>query len=199
MVLYIIRHGEKKAECCFNPEIRHYDPPLSSTGEEQAKSLVGYFKDKSVAGIYVSQYLRAQQTAEYLSLDKGLSPIIEARLNEIDNGVTETMTDEDVIKNYPEFWSDYWNHTKDYRFPGGETGEDVKVRQDSLLNDLVTEKEDCILICHEGYIRLLMCNLLGMPVFHRYKFKYDFCGIMEIEYREKEGDWRIKRFNQITY
>jgi len=195
MKLCFIRHGEKETTSIVNSQIGHTDPSLTEFGFKQATALVEYFKDKQVDYIYASEYLRVQQTAEPLSRDKMISIKVDKRLNEIDNGLIETMSDEEIEKEYPEFWRDFFEHKKDCRFPGGETGEEVKERQNDLLKEIKEKDGTYVLFCHEGYIRILMCNLLGIPVYHRYKFKYDYCGITEVIYENEE--WKIKRFNQI--
>lgn len=111
------------------------------------------------------------------------------------DGVIEPMSEEEIKETHPEFWKNYFSFSKDVRFPEGETGEEVKERQKDLLDELLQNNEDVLLISHEGYIRLLMCHLLGLPVFKRHLFKVDFCGIMEFEYDTATQVWRIIKFN----
>lgn len=196
MKLYFIRHGEKESTLTINPLIGHTDPSLTDLGFRQAEALVAYFKHEKVDYIYTSEYLRVQQTAEPLSRDKGIIVKIDKRLNEIDNGIIETMSDKDIEEQYPEFWKDFFEHKHDCRFPGGETGEEVRKRQNDLFEEIKEQDGTYVLFCHEGYIRILLCNLLGMPVYHRYKFKYDYCGITEVIFENEE--WKIKRFNQLV-
>jgi len=59
---------------------------------------------KKVDYIYASEYLRVKQTAKPLARDKGIAVKIDKRLNEIDNGIVETMSDKDIEEQYPEFW-----------------------------------------------------------------------------------------------
>ena len=199
MTVYIIRHGEKEKGSHFNTKIKHCDPPLSKNGINQAESLVGFLNNKGIKRIYASEYIRAQQTAEPFSRKQSIDIVVDKRLNEIDNGITETIADEDIERIFPVFWNDYWSRSRDYRFPGGETGAEVKERQMSILKEIEDRNENTVLYSHEGFIRLLMCNILGMPVYHRYLFRYDFCGIMEIQNDDEKNGWKVRRFNQITY
>jgi broad specificity phosphatase PhoE len=194
MRLYFIRHGEKEAGAEINPIIGHTDPPLTRHGVEQAEALPRFFEGESVDYVYASEYLRVRQTAEPLARDRNLTIAIDRRLNEIDNGIIETMPDAEIERQFPEFWRDFFEHRRDCRFPGGETGEEVRARQNDLLREISGKEGTHVLFCHEGYIRILMCNLLGMPVYHRYKFKYDYCGITEVALENAE--WKIRRFNQ---
>lgn len=197
MTIYVIRHGEKLQTMEINPALGHTDPALSPRGEEQAESLLRFFEGRDVRRIIASGYLRARQTAAPLSASRGLPVETDARLNEIDNGIVETMPDLEVAERYPDFWKDFTSHEKDCRFPGGETGEEAKMRQDSLLEELKRGGGNAALFTHEGYARLLMCNLLSLPVYHRHKFKYDFCGITEITLTGY--GWRIIRFNHVSW
>ncbi len=196
MKLYFIRHGEKETTSLINPLIGHTDPPLTRNGVAQANALLRYFEREKVDYLYSSEYLRVKQTAEPLSKERNIPIAIDDRLNEIDNGIIETMSDAEIERQFPEFWRDFFEHRHDCRFPGGETGEEVRARQNDLLNEIRGKDGTHVLFCHEGYIRILMCNLLGIPVYHRYKFKYDYCGITEVAL--ENAVWKIRRFNQIA-
>ena len=200
MKIFISRHGEKIREGYYNEFLKHQDGPLTEKGEIMAKRLIDYFANIEIKRIIVSEYLRTSQTASYVANNKGLPIEKDKRLNEIDNGMIESMDEEEIIEKYPEFWRDFNSHTIDVRFPEGETGEDVLVRQKSLLDELIQRDQDVLLVSHEGYIRLLICHLLDIPVYKRHRFKVDMCGIMEIEYDKSTKEWIIIRFNHtLTY
>jgi broad specificity phosphatase PhoE len=56
--------------------------------------------------------------------------------------------------------------------------------------------ENIILVCHEGLIRVMACHILRLPVYDRWNFRVDFCGIMEINYQPEYQTWQLARFNQ---
>ncbi len=197
-MVYFVRHGRKvKADSnqYYNKQLRIVDDPLSEEGAKDAERIAAFFKNIDIKKIYVSQYKRAYQTAQPVAKDKELPIIIDERVNEINNGKLRNMSDEQAAAASPEVWSAFMSHECDVRFPGGECGEDVKRRQDSFLNDIKDEKEDIMVITHEGYIRLLMCNILGLPVYKRYKFKVDMGGVSAVYY-DKDDGWKIVKFNQ---
>lgn len=196
MKLYFIRHADRGIGDFFNGCLKHQDFPITDLGKSRAENLASYFEHKEISAVYASGYLRAQQTAIELATKKGLETVIDNRLNEIDNGIIEGMSDGEIKEKYPSFWRDFFSYSKDVRFPEGETGEDVKARQGSLLNELITSGKNAALISHEGYIRLLICNLLNLPVYERYKFSIGYCGITEIEFCKDLGKWKIIRMNQ---
>ncbi len=194
MKLYFIRHGQKQKGDFFSEHIGQQNPPLTEHGVAQAEAMSRCFEDKPVERVLASEYVRAQQTAAPVAKLKSLQVEVDARLNEIHAGITEPMSDEELQNTYPQFWDDFFGHQRDVRFPGGETGEEVRERQLSLLDDCLKIGKDAVLVCHEGYIRLIMCTVLGLPVYHRYKFRMDYCGITVLE--RSEGEWHIERFNQ---
>lgn len=198
MKVYVVRHGDKAEGDHFNEYLKHQDEPLSESGEAKAKMLCTYFKDISITQIYTSEYLRTKQTAKYVAELKRITPIEDRRLNEIDNGVIEFLSDEEIKKRFPKFWTDFFSYSKDVRFPDGETGEEVKTRQKELFDNILKYGQDVLLFSHEGYMRLLACHILGIPVYKRNQFKFDFCGIMELYYDVENKLWKIVRLNQIV-
>ena len=199
MKAYIIRHAEKEKGDYYNPQLRHQDEPISARGREQAEKLCAYFADKPVSAILVSGYLRTAQTAACLAQQLNIGPVVDERLNEIDNGLIEGMSDAAIQDRYPDVWRAYLARSADFRFPGGETGEKARGRGASLLEEKRREGRDIVMVCHEGLIRLLACHVLGLPVHDRWNFHVDYCGIMEIAYQEGHDRWKLIRFNQACW
>jgi broad specificity phosphatase PhoE len=195
MKIFISRHGDKIWGGYYNDYLKHRDEPLTEKGEIMAERLIDFFDHTDIKRIIASEYLRTSQTAKYVARHKGIAVEKDKRLNEIDKGIIESMDKEEIIKKYPEFWRDFNSHTMDVRFPEGETGEEVKLRQKNLLDELIQRDENVFLVSHEGYIRLLICHLLDIPVYKRHLFKVDMCGIMEFEYDKTSEEWKIIRFN----
>jgi broad specificity phosphatase PhoE len=164
-----------------------------------AERLTDFFDHIDIKRIIVSECLRTSETAKYVAKHKGITVEKDKRLNEIDNGIIESMDKEEIIEKYPEFWRDFSSHNMDVRFPEGETGEEVKLRQKYLLDELIQRDEDVFLVSHEGYIRLLICHLIDIPVYKRHLFKVDMCGIMEFEYDKATKEWKMIRFNYTLY
>jgi len=197
-IFYIIRHAHKQKGNFFNPRLRHQDEPISREGQEEARKLWSYLGDKQISAIYISGYQRTGQTIEYAAKQLGIAPIIDERLNEIDNGLLDNMGEQEVQERYPDFWKTYRARSADFRFPGGETGEEACRR----IADFLEEKrqthsaENIVVVSHEGLIRQLMCHIIGIPVYKRGNFHVDFCGITEIAHQPEYRAWKLIRFNQ---
>ena len=198
MIFYIIRHAHKELGDFYNPRLRHQDEPISQEGREDSHKLWPYLCDKQISAIYISGYLRTGQTIDFVAQQSGISPVMDERLNEIDNGLIEGMADEAIRETYPEVWQGFRERSADFRFPEGETGEEARQRIASFLNEKqrLHADENIVLASHEGLIRLTVCHILGLPVYRRWDFQHDFCGITEISYQPEFRTWKLFRFNQ---
>jgi broad specificity phosphatase PhoE len=196
---YAIRHADKLFGDFYNPHLRHQDEPISALGQQQALKLARFFAEKPISAIYISEYQRTHQTIQPVAECLGLTPTVDERLNEIDNGCIESLSDAEIQTRYPEVWSAYRERTSDFRFPDGETGAEVQQRISSFLAEKshMYPSGQIILVAHDGLIRLLMCAILGLPVTARWNFQVDFCGITEIAYQPAYDTWKLIRFNQI--
>jgi broad specificity phosphatase PhoE len=78
-------------------------------------------RDKQISAIYVSGYQRTRQTIEYVAKQYGITPIIDERLNEIDNGCIEGLSDEEIQQKYPEVWRGFHERSVDFHIAKGKT------------------------------------------------------------------------------
>lgn len=195
MTWYILRHANKEAGDFFNPRLHHQDQPISAKGREEAHALCSAFAGKPVAAIYVSAYQRTGQTIAEVAAQHGLTPIVDERLNEIDNGLIDSMSDEDVQHTYPDVWKAYVERAEDFRFPEGETGQEARQRIIGFLEEKrsIHAGQDVIIVSHDGLIRLLLCDLAGLPVYKRGFFRIRTCAVTEFEYLPESGAWRLVR------
>jgi broad specificity phosphatase PhoE len=197
---YILRHAEKAGGDFPNPRLPLPDEPLSPKGRQDAERLVPFFTGRPVAAIYVSAYQRTLQTVAPVARALGLTPQADERLNEINNSGLVGLNDAEIRQKYPDVWKAYTERTADFRFPGGETGAEAQRRIASFLEEVRPRHEqgDVLLVSHDGLIRLLACHLLGLPVYRRWNFQVDFCGLMEISWQPDFASWKLVHFNQIV-
>jgi broad specificity phosphatase PhoE len=196
----IIRHAERESGDFYNAQLRIHDNPITHKGHQDSQKLCTYFAGKSIAAIYTSAYRRAQQTSEPVARLLGLTPTIDARLNEIDNGLLGTMPDEEIQQKFPEVWQAFKARQADFRFPEGETGEEVRARIASFIEEKQRQhaSENILIATHDGWMRILMCYLMDLPVYARGNFRVDYCGLIEITWQPAYSRWKLVRFNQTT-
>jgi len=116
--LYLIRHGETY----FNLENRiGGDSPLTPKGAEQAQALARHFKNKKIPLIFTSKHMRTIQTAEPIKALQKESTIIPLReFNEIDSGICECLSYEEIRTTLPHVYAERKEDKYNYVYPGGE-------------------------------------------------------------------------------
>ncbi len=198
MTFFLLRHGDKTKGDFHNPTLKHQDPPLSEQGREQSKAVARYFAQTDIASVYVSAYIRTLQSAQPTADRKKIRPIEDPRLNEIDNGHIDNMSEQEFKKAYPEVWKQYAARTADFRFPGGETGEEVRSRISEFLEEKLKlhGKDNILIVSHDGLIRVCMTYILDIPVYRRGDFKIDLCGLTQFEHQSDVNRWKLIAFNK---
>jgi len=196
---FILRHADKESGDFYNPRLRHQDQPISEKGRLEAQRLVQFFSDKPISAIYISGFQRTGQTIQYVAQAHQLTPIMDERLNEIDIGGVDGLADEEIQQKYPQVWDGFQKRSADFRFPEGETGAEAQKRAVDFLEEKRQQYSsgNIILVSHDGLTRLLMCYIMDLPVYRRWNFQVDTCGIMEISYQLEFQAWKLIRFNQV--
>ena len=134
MKLYMIRHGQ--TTCNVAGKHQGWGPvSLSEKGFEQARKAKEYVRTVNYDKIFVSDLLRARQTAEILFPEKYRAGELEFTedLREIDTGVFFGRTFDDVYPIYGDVYLDC-RKKMDYSALGGESSLDVKRRVQRFLD-----------------------------------------------------------------
>ena len=196
MKFYLVRHADKAKGDYFNPRLRHDDQPISTFGRKQASKIKKYFHKHSIKSIYVSEYIRTEETARPLARKLKIVPIADYRLNEIDIGIIDRLSNDEMREKYPEVWNAFQDRNSDFRWPEGETGLEAQERIVSFINEQIHQGGNILIVAHDGIIRILVCYVLGLPVYSRFNFQVDTASITEIEWDKNKNKWRLIRFNQ---
>ena len=194
MTIYAIRHADKEEGEFYTDDLPLNNQPVSETGRRRAAELVHYFKEIDIDSITASRYIRTGQTIRAVAEDKGLEIKVDPRLNETNIGAIERMTDEEIMRSYPEFWAAFLERDRDFRFPNGESGEEAGARVYEMFCSLGKEGNH-ILVAHDGIIRTLICKVLGLAVYRRHLFKINYCSITTFEYTEDFKCWTAPQIN----
>ena len=196
MTVYFVRHANEEVGDFFNPGLGHQDQPISRSGRRQARRLRNYLQTRRIERIYVSEYVRTRQTIAAFARRAGIAPTTDARLNEIDLGRIEGMSDDEIESDYPDVWNAYHQRTADFRFPGGETGTEATTRIAAFLTDQRGRSGDTVAVAHDGIVRVLLCHLLNIPVYRRFAFRFGTTNLLEVALDQQRDEWTVVRFNQ---
>ncbi|KAM9467979.1 6-phosphofructo-2-kinase/fructose-2,6-bisphosphatase 3 [Clarias gariepinus] len=152
--IYLCRHGESQ----YNLQGRlGGDSGLSSRGRKFAGALAKFVGEQDLKNlkVWTSQLRRSIQTAEALNV-----PYEQWKaLNEIDAGVCEEMTYEEVRERYPEEFALRDQDKYYYRYPSGESYQDLVQRVEPVIMEL-ERQENVLVICHQAVMRCLLAYFL---------------------------------------
>ena len=132
------------------------DSDLSPRGREFSKRLPGlvaqHLPPNQTLTVWTSTMKRTIQTAEHLPYPK----LQWKALDEIDAGMCDSMTYEEIAEKFPEDFKDRDDDKFRYRYRGGESYHDIVMRTEPIIMEL--ERQDSILIvAHQAIIRTI-CN-----------------------------------------
>lgn len=165
ITLYFARHGQTQA----NVEKRFAgkrDTPLTALGLMQAKQvgavLLRELGAKPALVFVCSPLHRACQTMEIVREELALPRegyATDPRLEEIDLGIWDQLTDDEARALDPDFFSKRGNDKWNVRVPQGENYADVAARLESFIGDL---SADTLAISHGATIRILRGLFAGL-------------------------------------
>ncbi|BGP22653.1 Fructose-2,6-bisphosphatase [Rhodotorula toruloides] len=148
--IYFTRHGESQ----YNVDGQiGGDAPLSKQGEMYMRALPKLIKEKigdTPLTVWTSTLKRTIQTASLLPYEK----LTWKSLDELDAGVCDGMTYEEIERYYPEDYNARDDDKFNYRYRGGESYRDVVIRLEPVILELERQK-DILVVCHQAVLRCL--------------------------------------------
>ncbi|MFQ3549257.1 MAG: histidine phosphatase family protein [Armatimonadota bacterium] len=162
--LYLVRHGETE----FNLEGRiqgHNDSPLTELGVLQAKAIAKRLSGFSFDAIYSSDLGRTIQTANEIASYHDNEIISEPLLREMNHGVLQGLTREDIDIKYPRH-KNPWRENRTMRVPKAEKWEEVIARCEKFLSKVISKHQDnshILVVGHGGSLRGLIIAACGLP------------------------------------
>ncbi|KAJ0064924.1 hypothetical protein NL108_017660, partial [Boleophthalmus pectinirostris] len=152
--IYLSRHGESELNLLGRIG---GDSGLSTRGNKYAQALGKYMSGQNIKDlkVWTSHMKRTIQTAEALGV-----PYEQWKaLNEIDAGVCEEMTYEEIQDHHPEEFALRDQDKYRYRYPKGESYEDLVHRLEPVIMEL-ERQENVLVICHQAVMRCLLAYFL---------------------------------------
>ncbi len=158
--IYITRHGQS----LYNLENRiGGDPDITEEGYKYAKKLYGYISLKYKAEeiiIFTSNLKRTKNTG-HLFIKNGYDVRHREILNEIDGGVCENMTYDDVKEKMPEIFEKRKNDKFHFKYPEGESYYDLIIRLKAFILEINRIKKPILIICHNAIVRVIYSYFLS--------------------------------------
>ncbi len=161
--IFLVRHGETDASARGLIAGR-LDVALSDVGREQARAVGAWLSPAPLAAVYSSTSRRALESARAIAEPRGLTPVRDPDLREIDFGVLEGLTFDQVAERHPEIAAAWLSRPHEIAFPGGECLEALRQRVARTAAGIVRRHPSAAVavVCHAGPIRALVADALGL-------------------------------------
>ncbi|KAI0282603.1 bifunctional phosphatase [Russula aff. rugulosa BPL654] len=156
--IFFSRHGESQ----FNVEGKiGGDSDLSERGFRYATALPDLIKDNigdAPLTVWTSTLKRTIQTSQYLDYPK----LTWKSLDELDAGVCDGMTYEEIERAYPDDFANRDDDKFNYRYRGGESYRDVVARLEPVIMEL-ERQENVLVVGHQAILRCLYAYFHNLP------------------------------------
>ncbi|MEU0602720.1 histidine phosphatase family protein [Streptomyces sp. NPDC006393] len=190
MSLHVIfvRHGES----VWHAENRYAggsDIALTEHGHAQARALAHWAGQADLTGVWASPQARSLDTARDSAARTGLPLEVDPRLRELDFGIAEGLTRDEMSRRFPEHLAAFHDDPVRHHFPKGENPLEATDRYLAFLADLKATHPDggrVLVVAHSTAIRLTLCRMLGLPL-RSYRQVFPFlanCALNELILRD---------------
>lgn len=161
MKLYIIRHGQTDWNIAKKIQGRQ-DIPLNERGHFQAQCLGKAMENRPITAVFSSPQIRAMETAIAVASPAGV-PVIPVRdLMEINYGVWEGKTEEELLRDDRALYEAWWSHPAETAPPEGESINQVNERCRQAWKEIKPQLTgDAAIVAHGGLLAHFMEQLLG--------------------------------------
>ena len=185
MRLILVRHGQTEWNQLGRIQGRT-DIPLNDTGIMQARAAGEWLSQRSIDAVYSSPMQRAFDTATEIARPHGLPVISLDDIIEIDFGLWEKKTADELKKLYPEYWNDWSWHLDEEMSANmqAESAYTILNRVKRALNSIFEENtagSTAVVVSHTMPIKLIMANAIGLPLKSLQSIKVGNCGICELD------------------
>lgn len=182
----LLRHGEPEGGQKFRGAV---DDALSPHGWEQMRATVGDYRDWQV--IVSSPLIRCAAFARELAerLDRPLEIVPE--FVELSFGVWEGRSVADVNTTDPQMLARFWRDPVAHPIPDGEPVADFDRRVGRAWDALLERHRGrhLLLVAHGGIIRMVLRQLLEIPVRRIWRIEVPFAAISRIrQHRDPDAE-----------
>ena len=195
MRLLLIRHAQTPSNVRGLLDTGAPGPGLTELGHRQARAIPGALKDREISSITVSNLVRTSLTAAPLAEERGLTPVIDPGVREIDAGDDEMAAGFASFARYIEVAWSWATGDLDVRMPGAENGHEFFDRFDGAVERaLATGGSDPVIVSHGAAIRVWVggrCNDMGELFSSDIELHNTGSALVE---RDDRGSWNLLKW-----
>jgi len=199
MRLILVRHGEtawNKDEVFRG----RFDVELNERGLEQARLTARALGALELAAVYSSPLSRAYETARQIAGRHELPVAVEPALTDIDYGILQGLSHQQVMSQYPEFYRLWVTAPHKVRFEEGENLDEVRTRALKAFERISGRHrgQNVVVVSHRAVNKVLLCALLGLDNSHFWSLRQDTCAINVVEADDQQG-YIIRHLNDTSH
>lgn len=173
---------------------------LTQQGQDQARALArAVASAEHPVAIYTSPLRRCIMTAAAAGQACGISPMVLDALNDIDYGIWQWKTPQEMHEQAPELLELWYTTPQLVRFPRGDSLQDIATRTADALRFAREHHagEKVLFISHDSVIRVMLLQLLNAPLESYWRIAQDPCALNEVEITGTHVS--IRRINDISH
>lgn len=193
--IHLIRHGQVAGfdQARYNGQT---DVPLTDLGVEQYHRIKERLADKKISACYTSDLSRCTVGADIICAQFGFEPVRLSELRELNIGVWEGMTWQEIQSKWPEQWQARMADLVNFRVPQGENPLDVEARVMPVISEIVEKHcgQEVLVVAHGGVNRIVLLNAIGAPLSAMFNIEQSYGCINIIDYYA-DGRATVKLLN----
>ena len=185
--IIFIRHGEtdfNRARLYFG----HLDTDLNKTGVEQLRKTKILFekREKMPDVVFSSDLKRCSQSMEILEIDEEIEKNLTEDLREINFGIFEGKTYEEIKSEYPEKVEKMINDWRNFKADKGESINEMMLRVAEKMDKIINQHRNkkILVVAHAGVIQALTSYYLFGNLDGYWKFKINNGSITKLHVME---------------
>lgn len=179
-MIYLLRHTQPERSSSDKLFLGQTDLPLSDLGVTQARQLGRCLQNKSINAVFSSDLRRGADTAEAIAYRQGLKVNHDRALREIDLGLWEGKSFKAIAETNPLEFQRRGLEIDTFRPPEGESFADLRDRVMIAFQSICSlPYKNIVIVGHAGVNRVILCELLGMPLSNLMRIGQDY-GCMNI-------------------
>ena len=198
MEIWVVRHGETYFNRQRIVQGKGVNSSLNATGLAQAAGFYNTHKHAGFDQIYISTLKRTYQSVAAF-INDGIPYQQHDGLDEISWGIHEGQkSDAASYNDFRDLLKKWEAGDISARITGGESPEEVQLRQRDFLSLMEQSGREKILICSHGRsMRILLCTMLGQPLNNMGNFPHHNLGLYVLS--GNAGEYSISRFNDLSH
>jgi probable phosphoglycerate mutase len=198
-IILLVRHGHVEG---INPERfrGRADLALTETGRRQAELLARRIASHwTPSAVFTSPLQRCVATGAAIAGACGIPPATITGLIDLNYGAWQSLTYDDARAKNPDLFAAWFATPELVEFPGGESLPDVAARTANVLRFALSRDtaDTLVLVGHDSVNRVLLTQVLDMPLSAYWRIVQNPCCINEIEITGRS--FQLRRMNDTAH